>query len=182
MAYGVSPPLTADSVTATAQAAAREIVPPFSNVTPKAEGGAAALGATQMIPYADHVHPRLTSATTGKLDANGDATVTYTQVFDAEPAVTIISKGAKAAGWAIPDFDVQPVTNAGGKFIGCTVYGRRARKLPAQPLAASPISVLAALTAVIAGVNAMASSITGYDATEPAANAEFYCIAVKSSA
>lgn len=182
MAYGVSPPLTPASVADTARAAALEVVPPYATMAPKPEAGAPAAGAATGITRPDHVHPRLTSATTGKLDANGDAAVTFTQVFDAEPAVTIISKGAKAAGWAIPDFDVQPVKDAAGKFIGCTVYGRRARRLPTQPLAAGPLNVLAALGSVITGVNAIASSITGYDATEPAANAEFYCIAVKSSA
>jgi len=175
-------PVDLSGVAQTATAAAQAAVPPFSNVQPKAEGGAPALGAVQMSPFADHVHPRLTATARGTLDANGDATVVFTQVFDAEPAVTVISVGAKAAGWAVPDFDVSPVTNAQGKFTGCTVYGRRARRLPTQPLSASPLGVLAVLTSVISGVNAIAASITGYDATEPAAGAGFYLIAVKTSA
>jgi hypothetical protein len=182
MALGASPPLTPDSVAETARAAALAAIPPFAGMTPKPEGLVASPGTADMLARPDHVHPRLTSASMGKLDANGDATITYTQVFDAEPAVTVISKGAKAAGWAVPDFDVTPVKDASGKFVGCTVYGRRARRLPAQPLSGSPLGLLAALGTVITGVNAIAASITGYDATEPAANAEFYIIAVKSSA
>lgn len=156
-------------------------VPAFTSMMPRPEAGAPALGSVPQIPYADHQHPRLTATAKGTLDATGNATVTFTQVFDNEPAVTVISVGAKAAGWAVPDFDVAPVTNAQGKFTGCTVYGRRARRLPTQPLAGGPISVLALLGVVITGVNALAASITGYDATEDAANAGFYLIAVKAS-
>lgn len=156
-------------------------MPSFATVMPKGEAGASALGTVSQIPYADHQHPRLTATAKGTLDSTGNASVTFTQIFDNEPAVTVISVGAKAAGWAVPDFDVTPVTNGQGKFVGCTVYGRRARRLPAQPLSASPLGVLAVLTSVISGVNAIAASITGYDATEDAANAGFYLIAVKAS-
>jgi len=164
-----------------ARDAAAAMVPPFATMAPRSEAGAPVVGTTDAITRPDHQHPRLTATARGTLDANGDATVVFTQVFDAEPAVTVISVGAKAAGWAVPDFDVTLVTNAQGKFTGCTVYGRRARRLPTQPLSASPIGVLAVLTTVISGVNAIAASITGYDATEPAANAGFSLIAVKTS-
>lgn len=168
-----APPIAADVV----QTAVAAAMPPFATMLPRAEGGAAALGAAKQIPYADHQHPRLTATARGTLDANGDATVTFTQVFDVEPAVTVISIGAKAAGKTVPDFDVTFVTDANGKFTGCTIYGRRARALPQQ----QPVSVLAVLTGVITGVNNLVTSLTGYDTTEPAAGAGFSLIAVKTS-
>lgn len=181
MALGVSPPLPPDAITKVAQDAARAVVPAFASMNPKPEAGTPSAGTTDMITRPDHVHPRLTATAKGTLDSTGNATVVFTQIFDAEPAVTVISVGAKSAGWAVPDFDVTPVTNAQGKFTGCTVYGRRARRLPAQPLAASPLALTVLLTNVISGVNAIAASITGYDATEDAAGAGFYLIAVKAS-
>jgi hypothetical protein len=177
MAFGVTPPLTADSVADTARTAALAAIPKFSDVAPKAEGGTAALGSTQMIPYADHVHPRLTATANGQLDANGNATVVFTQAFDNEPSVTINSRGAKVAGTSIPNFDFEFVLT-GGKITGCTVSGRRSRALPQQ----TQVSALAVLTGVITGVNNLATSLTGYDTTEPAANAKFSLIAVKTSA
>ncbi|SFH04333.1 hypothetical protein [Methylobacterium gossipiicola] len=167
---------TKDAVTAL-----QSRIPSFATVMPKAEAGASNLGTVPQIPYADHQHPRLTATAKGTLDGTGNATVVFTQVFDAEPAVTVISVGAKSAGWAVPDFDVTFVTSAQGKFTGCTVYGRRARRLPPQPLAASPLALTTLLTGVITGVNAIAASITGYDATEDAAGAGFSLIAVKAS-
>ena len=164
-----------------ARDAAAAMVPPFATMAPRSEAGAPVVGTTDAITRPDHQHPRLTATARGALDTNGDATVVFTQIFDSEPAVTVISVGAKAAGWAVPDFDVAFVTNAQGKYTGCTIYGRRARRLPTQPLAGGPLSVLALLGAVITGVNALAASITGYDATEPAALAGFSLIAVKSS-
>jgi hypothetical protein len=178
MALGASHPLTAASVTATAQAAALAVVPPFSNVVPKAEGGVPALGSTQMIPYADHVHPRLTATGKGTLDANGNATVAFTQIFDNEPAVTVTSIGVKASGKPVPRFDVTFITDANGKFTGATVYGERQRPLPTQ----AQTSTLAILGAAIGALNTLAASISGFLPTEPAAGAGFSLIAVKTSA
>jgi hypothetical protein len=178
MALGASPFATSDSITTIAQAAARAAVPPFSNVTPKAEGGSPALGTTQMIPYADHVHPRLTATGKGTLDANGNATVTFTQVFDAEPAVTVTSIGVKASGKPVPRFDVTFITDANGKFTGATVYGERQRPLPTQ----AQTSTLAILGAVTGALNTLAASLSGFLPTEPAAGAGFSLIAVKTSA
>ena len=152
-------------------------IPPFTSMMPKAEAGTPALGSTKQIPYADHQHPRLTATARGTLDANGTASVTFTQVFDAEPAVTVLSVGARAAGKSIPDFDVTLVQDANGKYVGCTVYARRTRVLPQQ----TQLNVLAVLSGVITGVNTLAAALSGYDATEPAAGAGFSLIAVKTS-
>jgi hypothetical protein len=168
------------SVVNPAQLAA--VIPPYATMAPKPEAGAPAAGMADGITRPDHQHPRVTATARGTLDASGVATVVFTQAFDSEPAISIISVGAKQAGTAIPDFDFTFTTDAGGKFTGGTVYGRRARKLPTQPLATGPLAAAALLTGVIAGINAIASSITGYDATEVAAGSGYSLIAVKSSA
>jgi len=156
---------------------------PFATTPPRSEAGTPVLGNSKTVPDAMHQHPRLTATAKGLLDTNGLATVTFTQQFDAEPAIAIISVGARTAGKAVPDFDFTFTTDqVTGKFIGGTVYGRRARKLPEQPLAGNPITgVLATLVNVISGLNAIALSITGYDATEPASGAGYTLIAVKQS-
>jgi len=161
-----------------ARDAAAAVVPPFSTMMPKSEAGAPVPGAVDAITRPDHQHPRLTATAKGALDANGLATVVFTQVFDNEPAITVISVGARSAQKSVPDFDVTFTQDGAGKFTGCTVYGRRARALPQQ----TQLNVLSVLTGVIAGVNTIATTLGGYDPTEPAAGAGFSLIAVKSSA
>lgn len=170
-----------ESVTAVAEAAARAVVPPFATMSPKSEAGSPVIGTTDAITRPDHQHPRLTATAKGTLDSSGLANVVFTQVFDTEPAVSIISIGARGQGTAVPDFDFTFTTDANGKYTGGIVYGRRARKLPAQPLAITPLNVLAALGTVISGVNTLATAITGYDTTEDAVGNKFSLIAVKSS-
>lgn len=181
MAFGPAPLLTPDEIKATAEAAAKASIPPFATMTPRPEGGSAVVGTTDAITRPDHQHPRLTATAKGTLDSNGLATVVFTQVFDNEPAISIISIGARTQGTAVPDFDFTFTTDANGKYIGGTVYGRRARKLPAQPLAATPLALTALLTGVIGAVNTLANAITGYDTTENAAGNQFSLIAVKAS-
>jgi hypothetical protein len=181
MAVGPLTLLDASTVKTIAETAAKAAIPPFATTMPKPEAGVAATGSTDAITRPDHQHPRLTATAKGTLDTNGLATVVFTQVFDTEPAISLISIGARTQGTAIPDFDFTFTTDANGKYIGGTVYGRRARKLPTQPLAASPIGITGLLTAVISGLNALASSITGYDTTENAAGNQFSLIAVKAS-
>jgi hypothetical protein len=178
MAFGVTPPLTPASVTETARAAALAAIPPYATTMPKPEGGAAAPGSTDAITRPDHVHPRLTATAKGTLDTNGSATVTFTQVFDNEPAVTVTSIGVKASGKPVPRFDVTFVTDANGKFTGATIYGERQRPLPTQP----QTNALAILGAVTSALNSLAASLSGFLPTEPAAGAGFSLIAVKTSA
>lgn len=163
-------------VAQTAAAAAQAAVPPFSNVQPKAEGGSPALGAVQMIPYADHIHPRLTATAKGTLDASGNATVTFTQAFDAEPGVTVTSVDVKAGGKPVPRFDIT-FTLTAGKYTGCTVYGERQRPLPTLAQASGGL-----LGALVTSVNAVLAPLSGFLPTEPAAGAGFSLIAVKTSA
>jgi len=158
------------------------MIPPFATMAPKPEAGTPATGTVDAITRPDHQHPRLTATARGILSSEGLATVVFTQVFDTEPAVAIISVGARTSNKSVPDFDFTFATDAQGKFTGGTVYGRRARKFPDQPLAANPLAgLLGTLVNVVSGLNAIALSITGYDATEPAAGAGFTLIAVKQS-
>jgi hypothetical protein len=177
MAVGVSPPLTADSVTTTAQAAARAVIPPFATTMPKPEGGSAAPGSTDAITRPDHVHPRLTATGKGTLDTNGLATVVFTQVFDAEPGVTVTSVDVKAGGKPVPRFDVTFAKDAQGRFTGCSVYGERQRPMPTLAQASGGL-----LGTLVTSVNTVLAPLSGFLPTEPAAGAGFSLIAVKTSA
>jgi hypothetical protein len=170
----VTPPLSLEQTI-------KSFIPPFATSMPKADSLVPTPGSTDALVRPDHQHPRPSSTSKGTLGSNGQASVVFTQVFDVEPAISIISIDARTQGTAIPDFDFTFTTDANGKYIGGTVYGRRARKLPTQPLAASPIGVTGLLTAVISGLNALASSITGYDTTEDAVGNKFSLIALKAT-
>jgi hypothetical protein len=157
------------------QAAVMAVLP-FSDGMPKPEGGVAAPGGQKQIPYADHVHPRLTATGRGTLDANGLATVDFTQTFDAEPAVTVTSIGVKASGEPVPRFDVTFSTDAQGRFVGASVYGERQRPLPALAQASGGL-----LGALVTSLNTVRQPLSGFLPTEPAAGAGFSLIAVKTS-
>lgn len=177
MALGAVPPLTADSVTATAQAAALAVVPPYATMAPKPEAGAPAVGAATGITRPDHQHPRLTATAKGTLDANGLATVAFTQVFDAEPGVTVTSVDVKAGGKPVPRFDITFAKDAQGRFTGCSVYGERQRPMPTLAQASGGL-----LGTLVTSINTVLAPLSGFLPTEPAAGAGFSLIAVKTSA
>lgn len=125
---------------------------------PKSEGTAPAPGTGEKAARDDHVHQRLTITRNGDLDANGSAVIDFAPVvYDLEPGFFAVSIGAAA----LVGFDVLWAKNAGGKYIGATITGRRSRKLPA---------VIGLLTALL-----------NYDTSEPAANVRFNATIIKSS-
>lgn len=171
-------PVDLSGVAQTAQAAAQAVVPPFATTMPKGEAGSPVVGTTDAITRPDHQHPRLTATARGTLDANGNATVVFTQVFASEPAVTVTGVGIKASGKPVPRFDVTFTQDANGGYNGCTVYGERQRPLPTLAQT-NPLAILGAVTSAL---NSVASSLSGFLPTEPAAGAGFSLIAVKTSA
>lgn len=177
MAYGVSPPLTPASVADTARAAALEAIPPYATMAPKPEAGVPAAGAATGITRPDHQHPRLTATAKGALDTNGLASVVFTQVFDAEPGVTVTSVDVKAGGKPVPRFDITFTKDAQGRFTGCSVYGERQRPMPTLAQASGGL-----LGTLVTSINTVLAPLSGFLPTEPAAGAGFSLIAVKSSA
>lgn len=159
-----------------AEAAALARIPQFATMAPRGEAGAPVIGTTDAITRPDHQHPRLTATAKGTLDANGNATVTFTQAFDAEPGVTVTSVDVKAGGKPVPRFDIT-FTLTAGKYTGCTVYGERQRPLPTLAQASGGL-----LGALVTSINAVLAPLSGFLPTEPASGAGFSLIAVKTSA
>lgn len=148
----------------------------LADTMPVAEGTASP-GSQPLASRSNHVHPRLSATAKGVLDANGLATVVFTQVFDVEPAVTVISVGARAAGKTVPDFDITFTTDAGtGKFTGCTVFGQRSKPLPMLQQASGGL-----LGALVTSLNTVLAPLSGFSPIEPAAGAGFSLIAIKST-
>lgn len=142
---------------------------PFADTVPMPEVKAGSAGTAPLVPRADHQHPRLTSAQTGALDANGQQTIMFTRTFTAEPAVSILAVENDTK--SPPDFKVKQFLDdtgaawaTGKPYGGAIVYGSRARTLPT-------------LTAVLTDL----LKLSGYNVTEPAAGVKFSIIALQAS-
>lgn len=104
-------------------------MPVPGDATPKSEATTGKPGAVSPYARADHEHPRLTSAGSVVLDANGDATVTFTRTFSAPPNMHYSYEEAsngqpiiiKRMGWVM----------TGGLYTGVTIHGYRLQRLPA---------------------------------------------------
>jgi hypothetical protein len=136
-------------------------IPQPANAKPKSEMTGGAVG-TQDKRFAleDHQHDRLTSTTYATLAADGRATVTFTRTFMNKPGFSITEiDGANTQPLVcVVESFIQP-GGAGTPYTGCVVKGYRSQALPAQP----QMNVLAILTTVVGGINAMAASLTGFN-------------------
>lgn len=105
-----------------------------------------------------HSHPRLTSTTTAVLDSNGQATIMFTRTFANQPGVVLTEVNAGASNQPLV-LVAQSFIMTGPLFSGVNIKGYRSQPLPNQ----NQITVASLLTSVISGVNAIASSLTGYN-------------------
>jgi len=173
--------------TALAKKADASSIPAPSTSVPPPEGTAGAAGA--MSPYArgDHVHPRLTSSTgnTGAaptshvIGSNGTARITFTRTFPTFPAAIFTEvppqTGVMSAQPAIFRVDSW-ITDGTGAYSGCVVRAWRTQTLPTL------LTVTGILTAVITGVNAIVSALTGFNPFgAPTTGTAFTCLAVQRS-
>lgn len=102
---------------------------PLSSELPASEAVSATGGVMAEGSRADHVHPRLTSATIATLDASGKATVTFTRSFAVEPCPIL---AAIATGASQPTtVEVESWVKTGALWTGAVVKGYRAQRLPA---------------------------------------------------
>lgn len=116
---------------------------------------------------ADHVHPRLTSATVQTLGADGVAQVMFTRSFTGLPAVTCLLYEATTAQPVV--FKVRDwIQDANSAYVGCNVQGYRSSVLPAL----SGILLVGPLISSLANYNVFGGS---------AAGAQFCCIALQPS-
>ena len=128
--------------------------PQLADEAPVPESRLANGGAGGMASRWDHEHPRLTSSTRVVLGADGTATVTYTRSFSKPPVVLLTAINPTGRQIVLEQgTDIQ----TGALYTGCTVRGYRNRPLPEL----APVGGL--LTAVVTGVNAVASNLTNFD-------------------
>lgn len=101
----------------------------FGDEAPYPEAGSPVPGSGNEASRWDHAHPRLTSATTGVLAANGEATVTFTRLFDVAPCIDFTY--IEAADNPPIVFKVKTWTIDGdGKYAGCVTKGYRSQVIP----------------------------------------------------
>lgn len=159
---GVSPPEVAAIV--------------LSDNVPSPENRTAAAGLMQKASRGDHVHERLTATSTGVLGASGEATITFTRGFTAKPACTVLlveAADTMPVSWRIKSWVI-----TAGKYTGCVIKGQRLTLLPIL----QPITVGALLTGVVTGVNAIQSTLTGFNIAQGnAVGAEYSFIALQQS-
>jgi hypothetical protein len=133
----------------------------LSGAAPNPEATAAVIGTEQAASRGDHMHPRLTSATNGTLNASNEATVTFTRSFSSMPCIDFTY--IEAADNPPITFKVkQWTTDGGGNYIGCVCKGYRGQVIP-QNLATL---LLGAVFNVFAG---------------SASGVQFTCIALQQS-
>lgn len=129
----------------------------LATMVPAPEATTASAGTIAQAARPDHVHPRLTSATSGVLNASGEATVNFTRSFASKPSVTLTY--AEAADGQPVVFKVKSWLGVGGTawvsgdYTGCVIKGYRAQSIPTN-----------LVTLLLGGVfNLFAASASGVD-------------------
>lgn len=134
-------------------------IPQPATASPKSEMTGGAVGSAMRYALEDHQHPRLTSTTYATLDGAGKATVTFTRTFLNKPGFSITEiDGTNTQPLVCVVESFVPNTPT-GPYTGCVVKGYRSQALPAQ----QQMSLLAILGTVVAGVNSLAASLTGFN-------------------
>ena len=96
----------------------------IATTMPVQEAASPTPGVTGKVSDSGHAHPRLTSVHAGvTLDANGEATVTFNQAFQNEPAVDIT--GVKNG--TMPTAFEYTLIQSNGLYTGCTVKGYKSQ-------------------------------------------------------
>lgn len=156
----------------------------LADMTPLPEGTTPTSGTQPLAARPDHVHQRLTSVTGHVLDANGEATVTFTQPFapaagpNPYPGISCFytesADNTPVVSWKAKSW----VTDGNGNYTACVIKAYRGRPLPIQ----TALSGSLLLGSLISGLNTILAGLSGYDITGgSAANVSFTCIAVKRS-
>lgn len=116
----------------------------FTVSAPSSEATAPAVGVLKAIPYSDHAHARLTSATIGVVASGNTVDMTFTRLFSSEPnidyielppasttttpvagdtAATAQPTTCKVIAWKMDTTDPT-------KFAGCTVRVFKSQTIP----------------------------------------------------
>lgn len=134
----------------------------LSDAMPRAEGTAPACGSAPVAARDDHVHQRLSSSQRVTLDANSQASVTYTRSFAAKPG--IVPCPINPSGRSV-QVEVVSDTIVGGLYVGCVIKGYRSQALPALTL------LLTSVVSALSGFDALGASAAGVEVSVVAVQA-----------
>lgn len=160
-------------------------LPKPADAAPKAESTSPAIGSDMKYAREDHQHPRLSSTTIGAIASNGTATVSFTRTFPSAPGMVITEIPGTAPPQTMPaTFKVESwvreamTPTPSGAYTGAVIRAWRSQVLPTQ----TALSLTALLTGVIAGVNTLIASLTGFNVFGASvAGTAFSCIAIQRS-
>lgn len=152
-------------------------IPKPALVMPSSETTGGSVGSdTSRFAMLGHSHPRLTSATRATLTQDGTATVTFTRTFSRQPGVVMTE--VNASGNQPLVLVVQSFTVESGLYVGAVIKGYRSNPLPSQ----NQLTVASLLTGIIGSLNALASSLTGFNVFGgTAVGAQVSVVAIASS-
>lgn len=133
-------------------------IPQPATVMPSSESTGGSAGSdTSHFAQLGHSHPRLTSTTPAVLAADGTATVMFTRTFAAQPGVVMTE--VNASGNQPLVMVVRSFVMSNSVYAGAVIKGYRSNPLPSQ----NQLSIASLLTGVISSLNAIASSLTGFN-------------------
>lgn len=134
---------------------------------PPAEKTSPAPGSGNLASRDDHIHPRLSHATIGVINASNEVTFTFTRTFSSRPVVipTLIEEA-----------DNQPVVfkvktyirDAQNNYTGCVLKAYRSQTLPTM----TGLTLLTAVIGLLSNFNVFGGSVSG---------AEVSCFAIQPS-
>ncbi len=143
----------------------------LANAMPKSELGSAKAGSSPKASRMDHVHPPISWRGRVTLLADGKATVTFGREFVGEPVIQLTAINPTGGKIVL---EVESDIKTGAVWTGAVITGTRARSLPNLQ------SVSGLLTAVITGVNALTTALSGFNVfNDPAAGVVVNVLAIE---
>jgi len=135
-------------------------IPKPATVTPLADANGGAIGVEPArFALEDHQHRRPLSSTYVTLASDGKATATFSRTFVNKPTLNLTETDAAESAQPLTLRGQSWVLDTNGLYIGVVIKGMRSQTLP--PI--GQLSVSALLTAVVAGVNAIATALGGFN-------------------
>lgn len=131
-------------------------VPAASETTPPAVTPESAVGISTLFARADHTHAARVQRKILTLDTNGQAVWTFDRPFTNMPVLNYMVFQDAGNGLIIVEAN-EWVRGSNNTYTGVRITGRRHQRLPVMQ------AVSGILTAVITGVNALVTALSGFD-------------------
>lgn len=131
-------------------------VPAPSETTPPAVTPESAIGTSALFARADHTHAARVQRKIVTLDTNGQAVWTFDRPFANMPVMNYMVFQDAGNGLVVVEAN-EWLRGANNSYTGVRITGRRHQRLPLMQ------TVTGILTAVITGVNALVTALSGFD-------------------